>query len=401
MKKKLAVIALMLALVLCLCACGKKQAPQAAPEAGSADTAAVEAAPNAAPNAAPEAEPTPEPEPTPDYSAIYNEAAALYYIEDYEGAYDAMREVDFDNGGSVLVCGNADLQQLLGSCYYLGLGTEHDYNRAAKLLNAASENGSLIAKYLLADAHMTGRGVSEVDEAAALRLCREFVNAAASYDTEAVDGGRVLAYLADCYTKGKGVDKDEEKALDTAELALRFPDLDCFSKFDIATAFENGYYGIVDYDKADIVFNSAKNGILALADAGNAHAQKLVGDYYYWGLGDIKQDYTTALEYYILAGNGGDAEAQAMVGDMYIYGTNGTYDYQKAMEWCNMAAQQGNAHAQSLIGYMYQNGLGVTMNYDEAGRWYTKAANQGDAWASDRLAEVEVTNPQSAFQAHA
>lgn len=394
MKNKLAVIALILALVLCLCACGKKQAPAPTPEGAINEAAAVEATP--------EAEPTPEPEPTPDYSRIYDEAAALYYIEDYTGAYDAMREVDFDNGGSVLACGDADLQQLLGSCYYLGLGTEHDYNRAAKLLTAAADNGSLIAKYLLADAHMTGRGVAEVDEAAALRLCKEFANAAATYDNEAVDGGRVLAYLADCYAKGKGVDKDEEKALDAAELALKSPDLDCFNKFDIATGFENGYYGFVDYDKSDIIFTSAKNGILALADAGNAHAQKLVGDYYYWGLGDVKQDYTTALEYYILAGEHGDADAQAMVGDMYIYGTNNEiYDYQKAMEWCNKAAQQGNAQAQALIGYMYQNGLGVTMNYDEAGRWYTKAANQGNSWAADRLAEVEVTNPQTAFQAHA
>lgn len=413
MKKKLSIIALILALVLCLCACGNKQAPVAAPEQPSAGTEAAATSDAAPAQSAPSAQnaqssdtveapaPTATPEPTPDYNAIYDEASALFYIEDYTGAFKAMKEIDFDNGGSALVCGNADLQQLLGSCYYFGLGTKQDYSRAVKLLTAASDNGSLIAKYLLADAYMTGHGVDEVDEAAAMRLCKEFATAAASYDNEMLDGGRVLAYLADCYAKGKGIDKDEDKALDTAELALRSPSLSSFDKFDIATAFENGLYGFEDFNKSTIVFTSAKNGLLALADADNAQAQNLIGDYYYWGLGDIKQDFTTALEYYILAGNAGNADAQAKIGNIYVYGITGTYDFEKAMEWCNKAAQQGNAQAQALIGFMYQNGYGVSVNYDEAGRWYTKAANQGNAWAADRLAEVEVTNPQSAFQAHA
>ena len=50
---------------------------------------------------------------------------------------------------------------------------------------------------------------------------------------------------------------------------------------------------------------------------------------------------------------------------------------------------------------MYHMGLGVTQNLDEAGRWYARAVDQGHAWATEKLAETELTNNQAYFEAHA
>ena len=399
MKRSLSII-LLLAMLLCLAACG-------------------ETAPAA--TAAPEATQTPDDSP----EAMAAEAERLFYDDaDYAAAFEKLSVAE--------ISGFAEVQELLGTYYYLGLGTDVDYDEAVPLLTRAADQGSVPAMYMLAAANYAGNGARK-DTDKAGELYRKFVSAAESAGIEETDQyGRVLAYLADCYGFGRGVTKNADKANDYAEKAVAAGKLCALDQVRLVEGYVAGVFGKAEPTpdpeptgdpyaapdsavnteepaaevktvpaEAEALYSSALSGIRALADCGNVKAVKILGDYSFYGLGGVGQDYLKALEYYTEAGEQGDADAQAQVGYIYQNACGVEADYEKAMEWNNRAAQQGNAQGQAQIGWLYHHGLGVTQNLDEAGRWYTRAADQGNTWAEERLAETEITNPQSSFEAHA
>ena len=157
----------------------------------------------------------------------------------------------------------------------------------------------------------------------------------------------------------------------------------------------------IDAAKAKELYTRAFDSIQALADAGNLRAQKLLGDFYFDGLGNVTRDYTKALEIYTKAGEAGDAASQARVGYIYQNALGVPADYSKAMEWNNRAAQQGNPQGQEQIGYLYHEGLGVTKSLDEASRWYAKAKDGGSDWAAAMLDETDISWAYGGHGAHA
>jgi len=81
----------------------------------------------------------------------------------------------------------------------------------------------------------------------------------------------------------------------------------------------------------------------------------------------------------------GDAAAQRSLGQFYEAGTHVPKNDAVAAQWYLKAAQQGDPWAQSQLGWMYSNGKGVPQNYGEAIRWYSQAAAQGDETAQNNL----------------
>ena len=122
------------------------------------------------------------------------------------------------------------------------------------------------------------------------------------------------------------------------------------------------------------------------AEQGNAEAQRNLGDCYSWGEG-IREDKQEAVRWYRLAAGQGDASAQWMLGGCYFFGNGIREDKQEAVKWFRLAAGQGNAKAQWSLGGCYFFGNGIREDKQEAVKWYRLAAGQGDASAQWMLGD--------------
>jgi len=120
------------------------------------------------------------------------------------------------------------------------------------------------------------------------------------------------------------------------------------------------------------------------AEFGNAEAQRLLGDCYFWGEG-IREDTREAVKWYRLAAGQGNAEAQRNLGDCYSWGEGIREDKQEAVRWYRLAAEQGDAEAQRSLGDCYFFGNGIREDTREAVRWYRLAAGQGNEEAQKEL----------------
>ena len=390
-------------MALTLCACGKKSA---APDAGQAP--ASDAAEEPAQDSA---------------AADVEAAAALFDAGSYADAIAAL--------SGLQSAGSPTVSALLGKAYYQGLGAGVDYHRALGYLQDAAAGGVVSARYLLADAAYNGNGLpKDPDEAA--RSYIKFVALADETDPADRDYAACMAGLTECFSKGRGVEKNFELALDAAGKAYDNADkltpyelMNLAAFFDAArpnavsgaadaaaaqTPAQSGETGTppavesarkVDSVKAAALYARAADGIQTLADAGNLHAVKYLGDLYFYGMGGYPQDYARALETYLTAAEEGDADAQAQIGRIYMDGLGVEPDPAKAMDWNMRAAEQGNAQGQEQIGKMYYLGVGVTKSAEEASRWFERARDAGSEWAAAMLEQPDVAAAADYHSAHA
>ena len=388
--KKILVCMLLLAMALTFCACGKKAAP----------------VPTEAPT----------PEPTQDPAAEVDAAAALFDAGQYPEAVRALSALQTVDSPTVF--------SLLGKAYYQGLGADTDYNRAVGYLQDAAAGGVVSARYLLADASYNGNGLRQ-DKDEASRSYIKFVAQADEVDPADRDYAPSMTYLADCFYKGRGVEKNFDLALAAANKAYTAADkLTPYELMNLAAFFDSvrpnavsaefdaaaeaaaadsapdGAAAVspavesarkVDAAKAADLYARAAAGIRTLADAGNLHAVKYLGDLYFYGMGGYTQDYAKALETYLIAAEQGDADAQAQVGRIYMDGLGVEVDAEKAMDWNMRAAEQGNAQGQEQIGMMYYHGIGITKSTEEASRWFERARDSGSQRAAAMLEQPDVS----------
>lgn len=87
----------------------------------------------------------------------------------------------------------------------------------------------------------------------------------------------------------------------------------------------------------------------------------------------MKQNYTQATNWFLLAANQNHAKAQYYLGEYYH---REKCDFEEAVKWFKRAAAQGNADAQYWLGGCYEYGWGIAKNYAEAGKYYRKAAQK-------------------------
>ena len=120
------------------------------------------------------------------------------------------------------------------------------------------------------------------------------------------------------------------------------------------------------------------------AEFGNAKAQRMLGDCYFWGEG-IREDKSEAVKWYRLAAEQGDAEAQRILGACYYFGTGIREDKQEAVKWYRLAAEQKNSEARWRLGDCYFWGEGIREDKREAVKWYRLAAEQKNAEAQYSL----------------
>jgi uncharacterized protein len=124
--------------------------------------------------------------------------------------------------------------------------------------------------------------------------------------------------------------------------------------------------------------------VKAKADAGDAEAQKTLGECYSNGQG-VEQDYAQAAQWYRKAADQGNAAAQAALGELCEVGQGAQRSAAEAAKWYRRAAEQGNARGQYSLAQLYLTGNGVKLDLAEAVKWYGQAAEHGYALAQYNL----------------
>ncbi len=141
--------------------------------------------------------------------------------------------------------------------------------------------------------------------------------------------------------------------------------------------------------------------IHALANAGNAEAQYLVGMFFNNGMGGMTRDPKIAFEWFRKADAGGDSLGAYKLGCYYAGQFPGTVevDEEKAYAHKMVAARAGYALAQHDVGVVY-----VSRNdFQEAERWWKLAGGQGFRSSHSALhtlysrEEAGLKNPQLAY----
>jgi TPR repeat protein len=122
--------------------------------------------------------------------------------------------------------------------------------------------------------------------------------------------------------------------------------------------------------------------LLAEARAGDAFAQRCLGDIYERGRKNRLNSQKAAFWYH-KAAEQGDCEAQFLLGLHYDYD-----DFEQAAVWYRKAAEEGDARAQFRLADMYEEGFGLTVDFAQAAFWYRKAAEQGEPFAQNNLAHA-------------
>jgi TPR repeat protein len=164
-----------------------------------------------------------------------------------------------------------------------------------------------------------------------------------SWTIKAAEQGYAIAQfnLSYAYSRGEGVERNDEKALNW-----------------MIAAAKNGY------GRAQSIFQQ-KEQIQAEIETRLKDVAGL----------DSEQSSAQA----------GDAKAQFAMASRYEDGRGVSRNMEIALDWYRKAAQGGLVPAQTYLGVIYDKGRGVKQNNLEAIRWYQMAADQGDAQAQYNL----------------
>ena len=181
---------------------------------------------------------------------------------------------------------------------------------------------------------------------------------------ESADKGHATSQnnLGHCYEFGKGVKKDETKAMEWYQRSASQNHSASFINLGYLQMKHGQYQNAFEY-----FLKASKN-----ADAMEA--------WYYLGIMHEKGYHVPmsnylALEYFERASERGHEPSSLKVGDCYFSGSGGVMqDYYKAFEIYRKLALDGNNVAANNVGIIYEEGLGVDVDIEAAEMWYQMSA---------------------------
>lgn len=158
-----------------------------------------------------------------------------------------------------------------------------------------------------------------------------------------------MFYLAQMYSNGQGVEKDEKKALELLQ-------------------------------KADAAGNE---------QAATELAKRLMND------PSVESNPEAAIEYLKKAAYNGDVDALYELGELYAKGENGVQkEFTYAFGYYLMGALKGDKRAQHKLAFCYLKGRGTTQDFENGIKWLARSANQGYVLAQKDLADLQSTDPR-------
>lgn len=116
-------------------------------------------------------------------------------------------------------------------------------------------------------------------------------------------------------------------------------------------------------------------------------AQYRLGEMYYTGKHELRQDFKEAKQWLSGAARDGHREAIFLLGEMYQRGLV-TFDgdsMQQAIAYYTLAANKGHREAQYRLGWINYEGYTIIADFEEARKWFKLAAAQGHSEAQHKL----------------
>lgn len=119
------------------------------------------------------------------------------------------------------------------------------------------------------------------------------------------------------------------------------------------------------------------SALLAKAEAGNAEAQRQLGNIYAFGGHHVRRNYAQAEFWYRKGAEQGDPGSEFQLGGLYHFGQGVPQDSVQAFAWTVKAAKQGDEDAEFFISTCYSEGWGVAKDDAQSMVWLRKAAEKG------------------------
>eukprot|EP01083_Nonionella_stella_P004230 12180_1 len=239
-----------------------------------------------------------------------------------------------------------------------------------KWYHKAAAEGDLEAKNNLAVVLLNNADYGSKEYAQAVRMLSEAAN-----DGYAASQNN----LGHCFEFGKGVERDESKALDWYERS---------AAQGYGASFVNLGYLQIKRGHYEAAF---KSFLKASKDDTN------IESWYYLGLMHEKGYFVPrnthlALEYFEKASKKGHQPSKLKIANCFFGGSGGSeHNYSKAFEIYRKLALNGNDVAANNLAIMYEEGFGVDVDQDAAQMWYKMGAEQGNV---DAQRNVERLNQQ-------
>ena len=227
-----------------------------------------------------------------------------------------------------------------------------------------------------------GVGFDNVDAEQAIAACNAAIKANPRIARFLFNIGRAYQRLAN------------EPGLDAGKVSAALRE----ARLNYNDARESGYVSalnnlaILDESMAGGETNDEEAGRLLkqAAEQGLPLAMYNLGLHYKYGVGDISQDITQAVEWFSKAAESGLVSAMVERGDALQRGLSpGGADGRRAIEWYQRAADAGSVRAKLNLGLLYYRG--VRGNFKDPGQallWFGRAAASGDGAAEYNLAAI-------------
>ncbi len=196
--------------------------------------------------------------------------------------------------------------------------------------------------------------------------------AAAEYKRLAEQGdGEAQASLAEMYFTGRGVDRDQEAAIQWFRRAAEGG--------HIASQV---HLGMISAQVQK--FELSVKWFRMAAEAGDADGMTNLAELYLRGLG-LERNAAQALDWFAKAADQGDPAHQLQLGGLYLDGAAGEPDVESGLRWIGRAANQGYSEAQVRLGAIYAEGSKVAKDPVRAYMWFYRASMTGTEQVSEGL----------------
>lgn len=167
----------------------------------------------------------------------------------------------------------------------------------------------------------------------------------------------------DDYYRGRGVEKNEEKAFEWYDRAARAGNV--FGMVNVAYAYQHGEGVERDCKKAFYWYKKS-------AEAQDARGMNYLADAYYKGIG-VEQNYIEAFYWHKKSAEAGSAKGMNNLARAYSCGHGVEKDLSKAVYWFEQAAELGDIDSMQHLSECYQYGIGTEKDKAKADYWQKKA----------------------------
>ena len=283
--------------------------------------------------------------------------------ENYNKNYSSLSQED----KLIYAANNGNIEAKLSLAEMYGNGQGENYEQGVATFRLDAEQGNVRLQFTLGLMYRLGRGVEQNDV-----LAINWFNKAAEQNFAPAQ-----YWLGTMYANGLGVNQSEQQAIAWYEKSAEQGNYGAKQALNnIRESIDNK---IELPAENDLLENKTEEEIYALAQAGNAEAQTLIGlTYMTNGSLANNEDDKKAFHWLSLAADQNYPQALMWVASYYQNGGRGNWlptNINKAIELYERAAKLGDSVAQTSLGDLFYEGKLVPQDIERAKYWFEQAGD--------------------------